>query len=115
MLLSLEGLQTSYGPVNVNRDVSLQVAEGEIVTILGPNGAGKSTLLRAISGLLRPRSGSIRLDGEEIAGLAADRIVGKGVVMVPEGRRIFADMTVRENLRLGAYARRDRESDVRRM
>ena len=117
-LLSVEELRTSYGPVAVNHDVSLEVAEGEIVTILGPNGAGKSTLLRAISGLLRPRSGAIRLDGEDIAGLPADRVVGRGVVMVPEGRRIFADMTVRENLRLGAYGRRDRqeiERDVRRM
>ena len=117
-LLLVEALRTSYGPVNVNRDVSIEVGQGEIVTILGPNGAGKSTLLRAISGLLKPRSGSIRLDGEQIAGHSADRIVRKGIVMVPEGRRIFADMTVRENLRLGAYGRRDRdevESDLRRM
>ena len=118
MLLLVERLRTAYGAVDVNRDISLHVAEGEIVTVLGPNGAGKSTLLRAISGLLRPRAGSIRLDGDEIGGMTADRVVGRGVVMVPEGRRIFADMTVRENLRLGAYGRRDRddvERDVRRM
>jgi branched-chain amino acid transport system ATP-binding protein len=117
-LLEVEGLRTAYGAVSVNRDVSLTVGHNEIVTILGPNGAGKSTILRAISGLLRPRAGTIRWDSRDIAGMPADRVASLGVVMVPEGRRIFADMTVRENLRLGAYARRDRaavEADVRRM
>ena len=117
-LLEVEGLRTAYGAVAVNRDVSLTVGRNEIVTILGPNGAGKSTILRAISGLLRPKSGAIRWSGREIAGMPADRVAALGVVMVPEGRRIFADLTVRENLRLGAYGRRDRaevEADLRRM
>jgi len=117
-ILEVEGLQTAYGAVGVNRDVSLSVGANEIVTILGPNGAGKSTILRAISGLLKSKGGVIRWDGRDIAGMPSDRVAGLGVVMVPEGRRIFADMTVRENLRLGAYARKDRsgiEADVRRM
>jgi branched-chain amino acid transport system ATP-binding protein len=117
-LLQLNNVNTAYGPVIVNREVSLSVGQGEIVTILGPNGAGKSTLLRAISGLLKPRGGTIRFADTDVTGLAADRAVGLGIVMVPEGRRVFADMTVRENLRLGAYGRRDREnveSDVQLM
>jgi branched-chain amino acid transport system ATP-binding protein len=117
-LLQLDNVNTAYGPVIVNRGVSLTVGQGEIVTILGPNGAGKSTLLRAISGLLKPRGGTIRFADTDVTGLAADRAVGLGIVMVPEGRRVFADMTVRENLRLGAYGRRDREnveSDVQLM
>lgn len=117
-LLRLDNLRTAYGSVTVNRDVSLSVGAGEIVTILGPNGAGKSTLLRAISGLLKPRGGSIRFADADITGLAADRAVALGIVMVPEGRRVFTDMTVRENLRLGAYSRKDREaveSDVKLM
>jgi branched-chain amino acid transport system ATP-binding protein len=109
-LLEVEHLRTAYGAVVVNRDVSLTVEPLEIVTILGPNGAGKSTLLRAISGLLRPRNGSIRFDGNEVTGRSADRMAAIGVVMVPEGRRIFADLTVQENLRLGAYCRKDRDS-----
>jgi branched-chain amino acid transport system ATP-binding protein len=117
-LLRLDHVNTAYGSVIVNRDVSLTVSQSEIVTILGPNGAGKSTLLRAISGLLKPRGGTIHFGDADVTGLAADRAVGLGIVMVPEGRRVFADMTVRENLRLGAYGRRDRdnvESDVKLM
>ena len=109
-LLAVKNLGTAYGPVAVNHDVSMTVDMGEIVTILGPNGAGKSTLLRAIAGLLKPQSGSVEFDGRMITGLPADRAVGLGIVMVPEGRRVFADMTVQENLRLGAYCRRDREA-----
>ncbi|MCB8877761.1 ABC transporter ATP-binding protein [Acidisoma silvae] len=117
-LLTVENLRTGYGPVTVNRDVSITVDAAEIVTVLGPNGAGKSTLLRAISGLLKPRAGRISFDGEDVTNLPADRAVSRGIVMVPEGRRIFVDMTVQENLRLGAYGRRDRdkvEADLRRM
>jgi branched-chain amino acid transport system ATP-binding protein len=106
-LLQIEHIRTAYGPVVVNRDVSLSVGQDEIVTILGPNGAGKSTLLRAVSGLLRPKKGSIRFDGHEVAGISADRMAALGVVMVPEGRRVFPDLTVQENLRLGAYCRKD--------
>lgn len=117
-LLQVENLWTAYGSVIVNRDVSLTVDRNEIVTILGPNGAGKSTLLRSISGLLRPKGGAIRWDSRDITGTPADRVVGFGIIMVPEGRKIFADMTVLENLRLGAYARKDRdaiEDDIKRM
>ncbi|MFB9983875.1 ABC transporter ATP-binding protein [Mesorhizobium kowhaii] len=106
-LLAVSDVVTGYGPTIVNRGVSLTLGEGEIVTILGPNGAGKSTLLKAIAGLIRPRAGSISFDGAEVTGLAADVMARRGVVLVPEGRKIFVDMTVEENLRLGAYARRD--------
>jgi branched-chain amino acid transport system ATP-binding protein len=109
-LLQVEHLKTAYGAVVVNRDVSLTVEQDEIVTILGPNGAGKSTLLRTISGLLRPKNGTIRLAGHDVTGLPADRMAASGVVMVPEGRHIFADLTVQENLRLGAYCRKDRDA-----
>jgi len=117
-LLSVEQLDTAYGVVQVTRDVSMTVEEGEIVTIIGPNGAGKSTILRAISGLLRPRRGTISFNGRNVTGLPADRMAALGVVMVPEGRRIFGDLTVRENLRIGAYCRRDEdgiERDIAQM
>ncbi|WP_158814078.1 ABC transporter ATP-binding protein [Methylocapsa sp. S129] len=117
-LLEVANVDTAYGAVAVNRDVSLSVAEGEIATILGPNGAGKSTLMRAICGLLKPKRGRIMLDGHDVTGLPPDRLAKLGVVMVPEGRRIFADLTVRENLRLGAYSREDQgevEADIGRM
>ena len=117
-LLSVDQLDTAYGVVQVTRDVSLTVEEGEIVTIIGPNGAGKSTILRAISGLLKPRRGTISFDGRNVTGLPADRMAALGVVMVPEGRRIFGDLTVRENLRIGAYCRKDEdgiERDIAQM
>jgi branched-chain amino acid transport system ATP-binding protein len=106
-LLEIEDLWTSYGPIVVNRGISLDVNDGEIVTIIGSNGAGKSTALNTIAGLKRPRSGNIRLGGKDVAGLYADRIARMGVVLVPEGRRIFPAITVRDNLRLGGYARYD--------
>ena len=109
-LLEVNSIDTGYGPIVVNRAVSLTVDEGEIVAVLGPNGAGKSTLLRAISGLLRPKRGTIDLNGQAVTGYPADRMAALGVVMVPEGRRIFGGMTVRENLRLGAYVRKDRDA-----
>ena len=108
-LLAISEVITGYGPTIVNRGVSLTLAEGEIVTILGPNGAGKSTLLKAIAGLIKPRAGSIAFDGAEVTGLAADVMARRGVVLVPEGRKIFVDMTVEENLRLGSQMRRDRD------
>ncbi len=117
-LLSVEQLDTAYGVVQVTRDVSMTVEEGEIVTIIGPNGAGKSTILRAISGLLKPRRGTISFNGRNVTGLPADRMAALGVVMVPEGRRIFGDLTVRENLRIGAYCRKDEdgiERDIAQM
>ncbi|ODA97513.1 ABC transporter ATP-binding protein [Mesorhizobium sp. SEMIA 3007] len=106
-MLAVSDVVTGYGPTIVNRGVSLTLAEGEIVTILGPNGAGKSTLLKAIAGLIKPRAGNIAFDGADVTGSAADVMARRGVVLVPEGRKIFVDMTVEENLRLGAYARRD--------
>ena len=109
-LLQVEHLRTAYGAVVVNRDVSLTVDQGEIVTILGPNGAGKSTVLRAICGLLRPKRGTVHFDGRDVTGTPADRMATLGVVMVPEGRKIFPDLTVEENLRLGAYCRKDVEA-----
>jgi branched-chain amino acid transport system ATP-binding protein len=117
-LLEIEHLRTAYGAVVVNRDVSLTVNHGEIVTILGPNGAGKSTLLRAICGLLRPKRGTVHFDGRDVTGWPADRTAALGIVMVPEGRKIFPDLTVEENLRLGAYCRKDTdaiEQDLRLM
>jgi branched-chain amino acid transport system ATP-binding protein len=117
-LLEVANVDTAYGAVAVNRNVSLSVAEGEIATILGPNGAGKSTLMRAICGLLKPKRGQIRLNGQDVTGLPPDQLAKLGVVMVPEGRRIFSDLTVRENLRLGAYSRTDQsqvEADISRM
>lgn len=109
-LLEIEHLRTAYGAVVVNRDVSLTVNHGEIVTILGPNGAGKSTLLRAICGLLRPKRGTVHFEGRDVTGWPADRTATLGIVMVPEGRKIFPDLTVEENLRLGAYSRKDTET-----
>jgi branched-chain amino acid transport system ATP-binding protein len=109
-VLAVSDLVTGYGPTVVNRGVSLALGKGEIVTILGPNGAGKSTLLKAIAGLVKPRAGQVVYDGADVTGVAADRMASRGVVLVPEGRRIFTDMTVNENLRLGAYSRSDAEA-----
>jgi branched-chain amino acid transport system ATP-binding protein len=106
-LLQVSGVTTGYGPTTVNRNVSLTLGQGEIATILGPNGAGKTTLLRTIAGLVKPRGGNVTFDGRDMTGQPPDVMAKSGVVLVPEGRRIFADMTVEENLRLGAYARRD--------
>ncbi|MDQ0391508.1 ABC transporter ATP-binding protein [Labrys monachus] len=107
MLLEVSGITTGYGPTIVNRGVSLTLGAGEVATILGPNGAGKSTLLRTIAGLVKPRAGTVRFGGSDATGQPPDVMAKRGVVLVPEGRRIFGDMTVEENLRLGAYARRD--------
>jgi branched-chain amino acid transport system ATP-binding protein len=108
-LLKIEELWTAYGPIVVNRGISLEVNEGEIVTLIGPNGAGKSTLLTTIAGLKRPKNGVIRLGGKDVTGVYADKMARNGVVLVPEGRRIFPAITVRDNLRLGGYARYDPE------
>lgn len=98
-------MSVSYGIVPALLDVSLTVRRGQIVTIIGANGAGKSTLMKAVSGLLAPAAGSVRLFGEEVVGLSADKLVSRGLSLVPEGRRLFGEMTVRENLELGAYSR----------
>jgi branched-chain amino acid transport system ATP-binding protein len=107
-LLQIEGLQAGYGDVQVLWDVTIRVMPGEITCIVGSNGAGKTTLLRTVSGLIRPRAGSIRLQGQELAGQSADAVLGAGIAHVPEGRRLFKGMSVRDNLLLGAYLRHDR-------
>jgi branched-chain amino acid transport system ATP-binding protein len=106
-LLALEGVEARYGPVKALHDISLTVAEGEIVAVLGANGAGKTTTLRAISGTVR-RSGSIRFAGKSIAGRSPEAVARLGIAHVPEGRGTLSELSVGENLRLGAYARRDR-------
>jgi branched-chain amino acid transport system ATP-binding protein len=106
-ILRVQNLSVSYGPVAALRDVSLEVEPGQIVAVLGANGAGKTTLLRTISGLLRPRAGSLHLHGHDLARLSAHAIARRGVAHVPEGRGILGRMSVEENLRLGAYWRRD--------
>lgn len=108
-MLTIDKLEVSYGAIRALHGISLEVPDGSIVCLIGANGAGKSTTLKTISGLLRPRAGSIRYQGEEITHWTPKRIVAAGISHVPEGRRIFADQTVEENLRLGAYSRRDRE------
>jgi branched-chain amino acid transport system ATP-binding protein len=107
-VLELVSLEVRYGPVPAVRNLSFRVAEGEIVGLIGPNGAGKSTTLHAITGLVAAYSGLVRLEGSPILGRPPERIAQSGVALVPEGRRIFADFTVEENLRLGLAARRAR-------
>ena len=115
MMLELQDLQVSYGGIRALKGVSIQVNEGEIVSLIGANGAGKSTTLRAISGLERAQSGKILYNGEDITGKPSKYMVQQGLILVPEGRLIFPDMTVLENLKIGAYLRRDRdvEADIR--
>ncbi len=108
MLLEVENLNVFYGAIHALQGVSFQVEEGEIVTLIGANGAGKSTTLRTISGLLRPRTGSIKFRDNEISTTPAEQIVSLGISQVPEGRKIFAPLTVRENLMMGAYTRSDK-------
>ena len=106
-ILEIRDLQVRYGGIEAVKGISFDVPEGEIVTLIGANGAGKSSTLRAISGLVKPASGSISFKGEDITGKDANEIVSKGVILVPEGRRIFPDLTVLENLKIGAYLRKD--------
>jgi len=108
-LLEVENVHTYYGNIHALKGVSLTVDEGEIVTLIGANGAGKSTMLKTISGLLRPREGVIRLAGEDLSAYRAHEVVGKGVVQVPEGRRVFGRLAVTENLEMGAYSRASRQ------
>ena len=102
-LLEVEDVHTYYGNIHALKGVSLAVDDGEIVTLIGANGAGKTTTLNTISGIIRPRSGSVRLGDEDLASVAAHKIVARGIVQVPEGRRTFARLTVEENLRMGGY------------
>ena len=108
-MLTLEGVSVGYGRVPVLRDVSLRVERGSVVALLGANGAGKSTVMKTVAGLLKPSSGVVTLDGQRISGLRAPQIVRKGLCLVPEGREVFAHLTVAENLRMGAYVRNDAE------
>jgi len=108
-VLELKDLTVSYGSITALHDVSLRVEKGDIVTLIGANGAGKSTTLRAISGLLKAQSGSIKYEGEEIANKRPHRIVARGISHVPEGRMVFANLTVHENLLMGGYLRKDRK------
>jgi branched-chain amino acid transport system ATP-binding protein len=108
-MLEVDGLSMSYGAINALRDVSLSVPEGSITAVLGANGAGKTTLLRTITGMLRSRSGQVTFDGHDLTRLGVEDIVHLGVSHVPEGRGVIADLTVEENLRLGALFRKDRD------
>jgi branched-chain amino acid transport system ATP-binding protein len=113
-LLQIQGLAAGYGDVQVLWDVDLQVPAGRIVCLVGSNGAGKSTLLRTISGLIRPRGGRIRFGGEDLTSATPERVLAAGIAHVPEGRRLFKGLTVRDNLLLGAYLRRDTRTDIAR-
>ncbi|MCD8174565.1 MAG: ABC transporter ATP-binding protein [Phascolarctobacterium sp.] len=107
-MLMVEDINVYYGAIHAIKDISLDVTDGEIVALIGSNGAGKSTTLRTISGLMKPKTGKIIYEDQDIAGLSAHKIVGMGICQVPEGRRIFANMTVMENLEMGAYLRTDK-------
>lgn len=107
-MLEIKDLHVSYGGIQALRGVSLNVPDGKIVTLIGANGAGKSTLMRTISGLVKAQSGSILWNGQELLGKPIDQIVASGIAMSPEGRRVFADLTVLENLKIGAYLRKDK-------
>jgi branched-chain amino acid transport system ATP-binding protein len=111
-LLRVAGLHAGYGDVPVLWGVDLEVAQGEIACLVGSNGAGKTTLLRAISGLMRPKSGAIVFGGQDLAGAEPERVLAAGIAHVPEGRRLFSAMSVRDNLLMGAYLRRDAARDV---
>jgi len=106
-MLKIENLKVNYGGIQAVREVSLEVPDGKIVTLIGANGAGKSTTLRSVAGLVTPAGGSIKYNGNELIGRSSDAIVKQGITLVPEGRRVFPDMTVLENLRIGAYLRKD--------
>ena len=110
-MFEIKNLSVNYGGIEAVRDISLSVPEGSIVTLIGANGAGKSTTLRTIAGLVKPKSGHIEFMGEDITGKDPAYIVGKGITLVPEGRRIFPDLTVLENLKIGAYLRSDSIED----
>ena len=112
-MLEVKNLHVYYGGIHALHGISLQVPEGQIVALLGANGAGKSSTLRTIMGIVKPAEGEVTLDGKSLLGMRASEVVRRGITMVPEGRRVFVNLTVVENLRLGAYARKD-EEEVRR-
>ena len=108
-MLKIENLHVAYGGIQALRGISLEVPDGQIVTLIGANGAGKSTMLRTITGLVKAQSGSIQWNGKELIGMSIDQIISEGIAMSPEGRRVFADLTVLENLKIGAYLRKDKD------
>ncbi len=112
-MLEVNDVVTAYGKIEALKGVSLSVEPGSITCLLGPNGAGKTTLMYSIAGILRPRRGSVRFNGEELVGDTADRVVGRGIALVPENRLVFAQMSVAENLAAGAYLRRDHAAITR--
>ena len=114
-MLTVEDINVYYGAIHAIKGISLDVPDGEIVALIGSNGAGKSTTLRTISGLMKPKTGKILYEGHDIAGVAAHKIVGMGLCQVPEGRHVFANMTVLENLELGAYLRKDKDGIAKDM
>ena len=117
-MLQLQGVDTFYGPSQILNDVSLQVNQGEIVCLLGANAAGKTTTMKTIFGIVRPRRGVVSFEGQQISGTSTDNIIGKGLALVPEGRRVFSRMSVHENLEMGAYMRNNRaelQSDIERV
>ncbi len=115
MLLELKNTAVHYGKVEATRNISIKVSEGDIVTLIGANGAGKSTTLRMISGLVRPSSGDVLFEGKSITELPPEKITGIGIAHIPEGRRVFPQMTVRENLEMGAYLRSDPKEVARNL
>ena len=110
-ILEIKDLVVSYGGIEAVKGISLDVPEGKIVTLIGSNGAGKTTTLKSIAGVVKPKSASILFQGEEICGLTPDQIVSRGITLVPEGRKVFANLTVMENLKIGAYLRKDKLDD----
>jgi branched-chain amino acid transport system ATP-binding protein len=114
-MLQINGIDVYYGDVQVLKSVSLDVKEKELVAVIGANGAGKTTLLKTISGLLKPREGIITFEGDRISGIDAYKLVNKGIVQVPEGRLLFPEMTVRENLEMGAFLTKDKNLQQERM
>lgn len=110
-ILEIRDLVVSYGGIEAVKGISMSVEEGKVITLIGSNGAGKSTTLKTIAGLVKPRSGDILFNGESLIGKSTDQIVSMGVTLVPEGRRVFANLTVAENLRIGAYLRKDSIAD----
>ncbi|WP_432643476.1 ABC transporter ATP-binding protein [Acidaminococcus sp.] len=112
-MLSIKNLNVYYGAIHAVKNLDMEVGDGEIVTLIGSNGAGKSTTLHTISGLIKPKTGSIQYKGTDIVGIPAHKLVGQGLVQVPEGRHVFAEMTVMENLDMGAYLRKDKDEVAR--
>ncbi len=110
-ILEIKNLSVNFGGIKAVNDVSLSVEEGKIVTLIGANGAGKSTILRTVSGIVKPREGEVLYNGDNILGQSPDVIVSKGITLVPEGRRVFPNLTVLENLKIGAYLRKDNLSE----